>query len=407
MSDRFGVTTDRQSGERRGMGRAMRFRDAARPEVPPAEARLGRLREEARAGRTALRAQPLPDPIDWAYQGSPAPAGPDRQSHPGGPDPADPGRQSHPGGPDPADPGRRNHLGGPFPGDADGRGYRDAPSSGNVSSRGHQTRDAVYRGSTTTAPEPVGAATAGARPAASSSAVGRPAALVQAPPTRRPRAAAASNPARVEADKAHRPMYARMLRLRHVAPSGFLCFVFLEGTVALGILLALAELVSWWGVLVLPAAVAGMVKLNDMVAGVLERQLAASPAGSRPSPPPSSSSPGSGPQPPSSSSPGSGSRPPLSSGPESGADDRSPSASAAHEPFLPAAPNRLTGPYTNNRHARDAWIRPPAEEAALEGPTPAMPALPGIDNGARPARQWADDIDDQQRSRQSAARRYE
>jgi len=73
------------------------------------------------------------------------------------------------------------------------------------------------------------------------------------------------------------PMYARLLRLRHVSPSGFLCFVFLEGAVALGILLALAELVSWWGVLMLPITVAVMVKLNDVVAGALTR-----PAVSRP-----------------------------------------------------------------------------------------------------------------------------
>jgi hypothetical protein len=67
------------------------------------------------------------------------------------------------------------------------------------------------------------------------------------------------------------PLYARTLRLRHLAPSGFLCFMFLEGAVALGVLLALAELVSWWGVLVLPATVAGMVKLNDVFAGMLAR----------------------------------------------------------------------------------------------------------------------------------------
>ncbi|MFI5491684.1 hypothetical protein [Actinoplanes sp. NPDC051859] len=67
------------------------------------------------------------------------------------------------------------------------------------------------------------------------------------------------------------PLYARMLGLQYLAPSGFLCFVFLEGAVALGILLALAELVSWWGVLVLPATVAVMVKLNDVVAGALTK----------------------------------------------------------------------------------------------------------------------------------------
>ncbi|BCJ44943.1 hypothetical protein GCM10010168_84830 [Actinoplanes ianthinogenes] len=71
------------------------------------------------------------------------------------------------------------------------------------------------------------------------------------------------------AGAAHQPLYARVLRLRHLSPGGLLCFVFLEGAVALGVLLALAELVSWWGVLVLPAAVAVMVKFNDLVAGWL------------------------------------------------------------------------------------------------------------------------------------------
>jgi hypothetical protein len=70
---------------------------------------------------------------------------------------------------------------------------------------------------------------------------------------------------------AQQPFYARLLGLQYMAPSGFLCFVFLEGAVALGILLALAELVSWWGVLVLPLSVAVMVKLNDVVAGMLAR----------------------------------------------------------------------------------------------------------------------------------------
>jgi hypothetical protein len=74
----------------------------------------------------------------------------------------------------------------------------------------------------------------------------------------------------------HRPLYARMLRLRNIAPSGLLCFVFLEGSIALGLLLALAELVSWWGVLVLPVMVALMVKLNDVIAGSLTRAASAS-----------------------------------------------------------------------------------------------------------------------------------
>jgi hypothetical protein len=75
-------------------------------------------------------------------------------------------------------------------------------------------------------------------------------------------------------DERIRPLYARVLRLRHVDPGGLLCFVFFEGTVALGLLLALAELVNWWAVLVLPATVAVMVKVNDLVAGGVVRSAA-------------------------------------------------------------------------------------------------------------------------------------
>jgi hypothetical protein len=66
-----------------------------------------------------------------------------------------------------------------------------------------------------------------------------------------------------------RPGYARLLRLRHLRPSGLLCSLFLEGAVALGVLLALAELASWWSIPVLPLTVAAMVKVNDVVAGAL------------------------------------------------------------------------------------------------------------------------------------------
>ena len=62
--------------------------------------------------------------------------------------------------------------------------------------------------------------------------------------------------------------------MRHISPSGIFCFIFLEGAIALGILLALAELVSWWGVIVLPVSVAAMVKLNDLIAGLLGRSSA-------------------------------------------------------------------------------------------------------------------------------------
>ncbi|MFC0099102.1 hypothetical protein ACFFKH_16435 [Micromonospora marina] len=75
-------------------------------------------------------------------------------------------------------------------------------------------------------------------------------------------------------EERYRPLYARVLGLRFVNPGGVLCFLFFEGAVALAVLLALAELVSWWAVLVLPVAVAAMVKLNDVVAEMVVRTAA-------------------------------------------------------------------------------------------------------------------------------------
>ncbi len=78
-------------------------------------------------------------------------------------------------------------------------------------------------------------------------------------------------------EERYRPLYARVLGLRFVNPGGVLCFVFFEGAIALAALLALAELVKPWAVLVLPAAVAVMVKLNDLVAAAVVRSAAAVP----------------------------------------------------------------------------------------------------------------------------------
>ncbi|MBQ1070133.1 MULTISPECIES: hypothetical protein [Micromonospora] len=75
-------------------------------------------------------------------------------------------------------------------------------------------------------------------------------------------------------EERYRPLYARVLGLRFVNPGGVLCFLFFEGAMALAVLLALAELVSWWAVLVLPVAVAAMVKLNDVVAEMVVRTAA-------------------------------------------------------------------------------------------------------------------------------------
>jgi hypothetical protein len=72
-------------------------------------------------------------------------------------------------------------------------------------------------------------------------------------------------------DEGRRPLYARILRLRHIQPGWILCFLYFEGIVALAVVLALVGFVTWWGVLVLPVTVAAMVKLNDVVAGRLTR----------------------------------------------------------------------------------------------------------------------------------------
>lgn len=59
------------------------------------------------------------------------------------------------------------------------------------------------------------------------------------------------------------------------------CFVLLEGSVAVALLLALAELVTWWALIILPALVALLVKANDVVAGVAARAAAVVPAQER------------------------------------------------------------------------------------------------------------------------------
>ncbi len=70
------------------------------------------------------------------------------------------------------------------------------------------------------------------------------------------------------------PLYARVLRLRALRPGGLLCFLFFEGAVTLGALLGFAELASWWAVVVLPATVAAMVKLNDVLAAMWDKSRA-------------------------------------------------------------------------------------------------------------------------------------
>src|SRR5687768_9372505 len=67
------------------------------------------------------------------------------------------------------------------------------------------------------------------------------------------------------------PMYARLLRLRRIRITGLVSFLLMECTVAVAVLLALAELVSWWAVPLLPVLVAAVVKINDMVGAPASR----------------------------------------------------------------------------------------------------------------------------------------
>jgi hypothetical protein len=71
-----------------------------------------------------------------------------------------------------------------------------------------------------------------------------------------------------------RPLYFRLLRINHLRPRGPVTFALFEGSIGIAVLLALAEIVSWWGVFAIPASVALMVKLNDIVAGSVLRPLA-------------------------------------------------------------------------------------------------------------------------------------
>jgi uncharacterized membrane protein (DUF485 family) len=66
-------------------------------------------------------------------------------------------------------------------------------------------------------------------------------------------------------------LYVRALRLRHLQLPTWLRFTLAEGSVVLGLLLALAEVASAWVIVVLPLAVAAMVKFHDVLQGALLR----------------------------------------------------------------------------------------------------------------------------------------
>ena len=65
------------------------------------------------------------------------------------------------------------------------------------------------------------------------------------------------------------PLYWRMLRLRNVHPNSLQRALLFEGSLGLAALLVLADVASAWTLLVLPIAVAVVVKGHDLLVGVL------------------------------------------------------------------------------------------------------------------------------------------
>ena len=65
------------------------------------------------------------------------------------------------------------------------------------------------------------------------------------------------------------PAYARLLRLRQLQLRGWHRALLAEGSMAVSGFLVLADLATAWTLIVLPAAVAAMVKAHDLLAGRL------------------------------------------------------------------------------------------------------------------------------------------
>ena len=79
------------------------------------------------------------------------------------------------------------------------------------------------------------------------------------------------------ATKGKKPLYPRLLHLQHIHPNAWQRAVLGEGALAIAALLVLADLATAWTLLVLPLAVAAVVKAHDLLAGALGRGRAAPP----------------------------------------------------------------------------------------------------------------------------------
>ena len=70
--------------------------------------------------------------------------------------------------------------------------------------------------------------------------------------------------------KEKKPLYPRLLRLRHIRPNAWQRAALGEGAIGVGVLLAMADLASAWTIVALPVAVAGVVKAHDALQGLLD-----------------------------------------------------------------------------------------------------------------------------------------
>ena len=73
------------------------------------------------------------------------------------------------------------------------------------------------------------------------------------------------------AKKGKKPLYPRLLGLRHVHPNAWQRAALGEGAIGAGVLLAMADLASAWSIVALPVAVAAIVKAHDLLQGLLDR----------------------------------------------------------------------------------------------------------------------------------------
>jgi len=76
------------------------------------------------------------------------------------------------------------------------------------------------------------------------------------------------------------PLYPRVLRLRHLHPSAWQRAAYFEGSIAVGAVAALTDQVSAWTPVVMPVAVAVVVKFHDVLTGLIRPAPAVQPYGS-------------------------------------------------------------------------------------------------------------------------------